>query len=596
MIGFLHPWALAGLVAAAIPVLLHLLARREPPTVTFPAVRYLVTTTREHQRRLKLQHILLLVLRTLLIIVLVLAAAGPTLPRSGVAGHAPSALVLVVDNSPSSGVVVAGTARLAQLKAAARRVLARATPDDALWLLAADGVPRRGDPPALRDQVDALTVSSRRMDLGEALGTANAVLAAEPRRGEISLLTDLQASAVSPAELQAPLVVGRPDQPPPANVGIARLETGPQPWGGEGGRLTVSLAGDTSRATPVSARLGDRPARQALARVGAPAVLALPGAPSGWWQANAELDPDELRLDDSRVGVVRVAPVAQVNWDSAGRYAAAACDVLEANRRIARGGEVTLGRLARGSSIVQPPEDPAALGALNRALAARGVAWRFGPPVEGASVTDSSALVGRVRVVRRHALQPAGSGRTGVLATVAGGAPWLVRSGNVVLLASRLDPAWTDLPVSAGFMPFMDALVNRLARGEVSLAEGAPGDAVVLPDLVSEVRQGERDWRVEGGGVFRPTEPGAYFLVADGDTVGAIAANVDPRESRLAPAADAQVRRLWNDARVVSLDDAPGLAFGAAARGDLRGPLLWAALLLGLAEVVLASLWRRQAR
>jgi hypothetical protein len=46
----------------------------------------------------------------------------------------------------------------------------------------------------------------------------------------------------------------------------------------------------------------------------------------------------------------------------------------------------------------------------------------------------------------------------------------------------------------------------------------------------------------------------------------------------------------------VSLDDAPGLAFGAAARGDLRGPLLWAALLLGLAEVVLASLWRRQAR
>jgi hypothetical protein len=245
---------------------------------------------------------------------------------------------------------------------------------------------------------------------------------------------------------------------------------------------------------------------------------------------------------------------------------------------------------------VQPPEDPAALGALNRALAARGVAWRFGPPVEGASVTDSSALVGRVRVVRRHALQPAGSGRTGVLATVAGGAPWLVRSGNVVLLASRLDPAWTDLPVSAGFMPFMDALVNRLARGEVSLAEGAPGDAVVLPDLVTEVRQGERDWRVEGGGVFRPTEPGAYYLVADGDTVGAIAANVDPRESRLAPAADAQVRRLWKNARVVSLDDAAGLAFGAAARGDLRGPLLWAALLLGLAEVVLASLWRRQAR
>src|SRR5215212_11348068 len=133
MIGFLHPWALAGLAAAAIPVLLHLLARREPPTLLFPAVRYLITTTREHQRRLKLQHLLLLLLRTLLIVVLALAAAGPTLPRRGVTGHAPSALVLVLDNSPSSGAVVAGTARLSQLKSAARGVLARATPDDALW-------------------------------------------------------------------------------------------------------------------------------------------------------------------------------------------------------------------------------------------------------------------------------------------------------------------------------------------------------------------------------------------------------------------------------------------------------------------------------
>jgi hypothetical protein len=170
-----------------------------------------------------------------------------------------------------------------------------------------------------------------------------------------------------------------------------------------------------------------------------------------------------------------------------------------------------------------------------------------------------------------------------------------VRSGTVVLLGSRLDPAWTELPVSAGFMPFMDALVNRLARGEVSLADGAPGDPVPLPDLVSEIRQGEREWRVEGGGLFRPGEPGAYWLVAGGDTIGAITANVDPRESLLAPAADAQVRRLWRGAHIVTLGDAGDAAFQAAARGDLRGPLLWAALLLGLGEVLLASVWQRQA-
>src|SRR3954471_22973095 len=118
MIGFLHPWVLAGLAAAAIPVLLPLLARREPPTVLFPAVRYLVTTTREHQRRLKLQNWLLLVLRTFLIPALVIAADGPTKPIGGVPGHAPSALVLIVDNPPSSGAVINGSPQLSHLVSA----------------------------------------------------------------------------------------------------------------------------------------------------------------------------------------------------------------------------------------------------------------------------------------------------------------------------------------------------------------------------------------------------------------------------------------------------------------------------------------------
>ena len=76
--------------------------------------------------------------------------------------------------------------------------------------------------------------------------------------------------------------------------------------------------------------------------------------------------------------------------------------------------------------------------------------------------------------------------------------------------------------------------------------------------------------------------------------VGAISANIDPRESLLAPASDAQVRRLWRDSRVVSLADAGDAVFSSAAQGDLRGPLLLAGLLLALGEAALASLWRRQ--
>lgn len=593
MIGFLHPWVLAGLVAAAIPILLHLLARREPPTVVFPAVRYLVTTTREHQRRLKLQNWLLLLLRTLLVAALVMAAAGPTVPASGVPGHAPSALVLIVDNSPSSGAVVGGTPQLRQLIAAGRQVLARATPDDALWLVTAGGIPRRGDRAMLTDLLNSLKVSPRRLELGSAITLAGDVLASEPRPGEIVLLTDLQATALSAAAPSAPLLVGRPAIAPPLNVGLGDIETGTQPWSSDGGRVSVTLVGDSGGQVPVTARLADRPGRQALGQVGSSVSFSIAGRASGWWPLTAELDPDEFRLDDRRVAAVRIAPVARVAWDTTSRFVTAAAEVLAANRRIARGQEVTVGGLAAGSSVVQPPADPAELGALNRALAARGINWSYGTLTTEPGFTDSGAVVGRHRVTRRYTLQSTGSGRTGVLATV-NGAPWIARDGRVVLLGSRLDPAWTDLPVSAGFMPFMDVLLNRLARGEAALEHGAPGDPVILPDLVTDVRQGEREWRVEGGGQFQPPEQGIYYLLAGRDTVGAISVNPDSRESRLARATDGQARRLWRGARLVPLEEAGDAAFSYASRGDLRGPLLWMALLVGIMEVGLASAWRRR--
>ena len=591
MIGFLHPWLLAGLAAAGIPIVLHLLERREPPTVVFPAVRYLVAATERHQRRLKLQNWLLLVMRTLLIVLLVLAAAGPTMRAGGMTGHAPSALVLILDNSASSGAVVNGTPRLATLRNAARQVLGRATPDDALWLVTADGVPRRGDPAGLASLVAELTPSPRRLDLGSALATGAEVLAPEARSGEIVLVTDLQATAVSPARLDVPVLVVRSTDSAARNVGISDLSLGTQPWPPEGGRAVVRLTGDSGPPVPVSVRIGERPGRQALGAANGTVMLSLPGVPPGWWPVTAELDADELRADDRRMGLVRSAPIARVRWDPAERYVAAAAEVLERNRRIGRGDEVAIGRLQSGISIVEPPADPAELGALNRALESRGVGWTYGMLVTGSETADSSAGVGGTRVLKRYALEPAASGRTGVLVRV-NRSPWIVRAGTVVLLGSRLDPAWTDLPVSAAFMPFMDLLLNRIARGELAVVEAAPGDVATLPDRVTEVRREGQRWTVEGGGAFRPEELGLYFLLSERDTVGALAVNVDPRESRLAPASDEQVRKLWN-ARVVGPDAASDEVFAAAARGDLRGPLLWAGLLIGLTEMGLASAWRR---
>jgi len=91
--GFLQPLALLALGAATIPALLHLLQRREPPTVPFPAVRYLAEAERRHSRRLKLRHLLLLLLRTALVVTVVLAAARPVAPVPSGGAHAPTAMV-----------------------------------------------------------------------------------------------------------------------------------------------------------------------------------------------------------------------------------------------------------------------------------------------------------------------------------------------------------------------------------------------------------------------------------------------------------------------------------------------------------------------
>lgn len=595
MIAFLHPWVLLGLPVAAIPLVLHLIQRRDPPTLEFPAVRYLVQVTQEYQRHLRLRHLLLLLVRTLMILGLVLAAAGPTAPVRRAASHAPSALVVVLDDSPSSGAVVAGTTRLTDLRAAAKRILERSNPTDALWLLASDGVARRGGAGDLVRAVDSLSPSVRRMDLGQAVTLAGEILSTDHRPGGIVVLTDLQATALSPATPSVPVVVARPSAAPPLNTGIVAIDPGPAPWTTEGGTIAVTVAGDSGAPAPVSASLGDRAGRQALVPSGGTVTLALGGVPPGWWTVRASKAPDELRADDERLQLVRIAAVSRASWDAADRYLGAAADVLLASGRLSRGSDLTLGRLGPGPSVVVPPSDPAALGALNRALERRAAGWRFGIMVNTPAVSDSTALVGRTQVFKRYTLEPLVPGAPrGVIAT-ANGAPWIVRGQDVVLIGSRMEPDWTSLPLAAGFMPFMDAVVNRLARGELALLNGSPGDAVPVPDLATEVARQDRRWRVEGGAAFHPPAPGIYFVLAGRDTIGGISVNLDPRESALRPASDVAVSGLWRGVRVVDLDAAAGAAFAGRGQASLQSPLLWLVLALGLVEVALASGLRRSA-
>src|SRR2546428_4301019 len=125
--------------------------------------------------------------------------------------------------------------------------------------------------------------------------------------------------------------------------------------------------------------------------------------------------------------------------------------------------------------MVLPLGDPALVGEVNRALAARGVRWHFGPPgPPGTLASADLAMVRGVQVNRRYRLEGT-EGDSGVVASV-NGEPWLVRDGGLVLLRSPLDTTWTALPAAPGFVPFVDALANPIARGEAPRAApvGAP--------------------------------------------------------------------------------------------------------------------------
>ena len=93
---------LYGSALVAVPIILHLVMRRKPRLLEFPALRFVERRHDANQRRLRLRHLLLLLLRMAAIALLALALARPSVKFSGLAGsqEAPVAAALVFDAAP----------------------------------------------------------------------------------------------------------------------------------------------------------------------------------------------------------------------------------------------------------------------------------------------------------------------------------------------------------------------------------------------------------------------------------------------------------------------------------------------------------------
>ena len=103
--GFLNPIFLLGILAAAVPLIIHLWRRHQAKTVDFSSLMFLLAAHRQNVRRIQLKHLLILLLRVLIIILIALALARPLLKNrfAFAGGRTKTSVVIVLDNSYSMG-------------------------------------------------------------------------------------------------------------------------------------------------------------------------------------------------------------------------------------------------------------------------------------------------------------------------------------------------------------------------------------------------------------------------------------------------------------------------------------------------------------
>ena len=307
----LNPLFLLAGAAIAVPIFLHLFQRHQTRRISFPALRYLERTEKEHARRIRLRQLLLLLTRVVALLVVVGAGARLVFLGRG-ASHPPTAVVVVLDNSLSSGLVVGDRRVLDELKDRALETVTAAGDEDRFWLV------RAGEPwiPAIPGSREDVRGSIAETEPSEAQGDLTAALeravgllrAADLSNREIHLLSDLQATGFEQGGRAAveefPVVVWAPSPSNVANQGLAGVLVGGglPPLEGQRTQITVRAAGalgDSSR-IPVRAVIEDRIRGATTVPPGAEASISLPPSGTGWVRGYVEANPDALRADDRR--------------------------------------------------------------------------------------------------------------------------------------------------------------------------------------------------------------------------------------------------------------------------------------------------------
>jgi len=190
----------AGL-AAAIPVVLHMINRQRAKELPFSTLRFLRISVEKTRRRRRIQDVLLMLLRMAVLLLIAFGLARPTLTslKSLLGGGASSAVAIILDNSASMGTIDNDRMRFDTAVGAALQIMDDLHDGDrvALYLTGGPHFPELGKLDRTHEKVRQIlnqcAVSYERADLAVKVHDARKLLVkSDAPNKEIFVISDLQ--------------------------------------------------------------------------------------------------------------------------------------------------------------------------------------------------------------------------------------------------------------------------------------------------------------------------------------------------------------------------------------------------------------------
>jgi hypothetical protein len=315
--GFEVPLALLALAGIGIPIVAHILRKRDLPTLRLPTIALLARAKAEAQRRVRLTDLLLLLVRIALVACLALGLAGPYAIDRTAAGDSIASIAIVLDDSMSMGRTDGSSTTFDRARAEISTLLDRLPEGSEVSVLLAGAPPRvlsarTTELEAIAIPLADATPTARGTDLPGAVTLAIRELArARFADRRLVVLTDAAAHG-APDGVHLPpqgIAVEVPDLDTDTitNYAIRSIETAPRPADQGGGlvaRIEVAGYDAPSEATLELAieRAGSILAEASVeVRDGRGSVDVPLAALEGEEPARATLRTgDALRLDDER--------------------------------------------------------------------------------------------------------------------------------------------------------------------------------------------------------------------------------------------------------------------------------------------------------